>query len=93
VAQGKTRAEVYYSGRVQGVGFRYSAREIAGRFAVSGYARNLSDGRVHLVVEGEADEVSRFLAAIASAFAGKITNVHVEHLAATSEFDGFSIRF
>ena len=44
--------EVYYQGRVQGVGFRYAVRSLARRFAVDGFVRNLSDGRVELVAEG-----------------------------------------
>ncbi len=46
------------SGRVQGVGFRYTAKGVAQRFAVTGFVRNLSDGRVELVVEGDAAEVT-----------------------------------
>src|SRR5262249_24196810 len=46
------RATVHYSGHVQGVGFRYAARSIAGKYAVTGFVQNLSDGRVRLVVEG-----------------------------------------
>src|SRR4029079_16800556 len=61
------RRQVYYSGRVQGVGFRYTARQIAGRFAVTGFVENLGDGRVHLIVEGETREIDRFLAELSSA--------------------------
>ena len=46
------RRVVHYSGRVQGVGFRYTVRTLATRFAVTGFVRNLADGRVQLVVEG-----------------------------------------
>ena len=43
--------EIYYSGRVQGIGFRYTARSIAAGRRVTGFVRNLPDGRVHLIVE------------------------------------------
>ena len=43
---------MYFSGHVQGVGFRYTTRSVASRFAVTGYVRNLPDGRVELVAEG-----------------------------------------
>lgn len=60
----------HYSGRVQGVGFRYSVKQIASGFEVVGWVRNLADGRVELEVTGEADEVTAFLAAIASSHLG-----------------------
>ena len=50
------RATVFYAGRVQGVGFRYTAREIACGYDVAGYVCNLPDGRVELVVEGAETE-------------------------------------
>ena len=58
------RRRVYYSGRVQGVGFRATCRWLAGGFEVAGYVRNLPDGRVEVVAEGESAELDRFLAAI-----------------------------
>jgi acylphosphatase len=63
---------VHYSGRVQGVGFRYTARQIAEGYAVSGHVRNLPDGTVELVAEGETDQVEAFLAAVAQRMAGYI---------------------
>lgn len=56
---------ILYQGHVQGVGFRYTTRSIAQRFAVTGYVKNLADGRVEVVVEGRSAEVERFLEAIA----------------------------
>lgn len=55
---------VHYSGRVQGVGFRYSVKQIAAGFEVTGEIRNLPDGRVELRVSGEREEVEAFLQAI-----------------------------
>jgi acylphosphatase len=86
------RREVHYSGRVQGVGFRYTARETAERFNVAGYVENLADGRVELVVEGEADEIDRFLAAVDDRLRRYIAGVQVRNRPATGEFDGFFIR-
>jgi len=93
VADGKQRRLVYYSGRVQGVGFRYTTRQIAGRFDVRGFVRNLSDGRVELVVEGQGVEVSRFLAEVETRFADNLSNTEVENGVNTDEFSGFEIRF
>jgi acylphosphatase len=55
------RASVYFSGRVQGVGFRYTCRSIAKGFSLTGYVKNLDDGRVEMKVEGEKEEIEDFL--------------------------------
>lgn len=86
------RREVVFSGRVQGVGFRYTAREIAGRFAVTGYVRNLFDGRVELVIEGEAAELDRFLKAVGDEMERFISSVDSTSFAASGEFANFSVR-
>ena len=57
--------QVFYEGNVQGVGFRWTVRHIAKGFDVTGWVRNLIDGRVELQVAGEDDEVRAFLDAIA----------------------------
>lgn len=56
--------QVFYEGRVQGVGFRYSVRQLAHGFDVTGWVRNLPDGRVELQTTGSDGEVSAFLDAI-----------------------------
>ncbi|MDE6435508.1 MAG: acylphosphatase [Lachnospiraceae bacterium] len=55
------RKHYYVSGRVQGVGFRYRAYYIAQTFGLTGYAKNLPDGRVELEVQGEEELVREFL--------------------------------
>ena len=69
---------MYFSGRVQGVGFRYTAERIAKGFKVRGYVRNLPDGRVELVMEGEPSTLDAFLQAIRSEMGGKIQSFLVE---------------
>jgi acylphosphatase len=86
------RREAYYSGNVQGVGFRYTVRELAEGLAVAGYVRNLPDGRVHLVVEGAAAELQRLQDAIAQRMADHIRNVAVDVRPAIGEFKRFEIR-
>ena len=85
------RKTVVYSGRVQGVFFRATAREVSHDFAVTGTVRNLSDGTVELVAEGEMGEVDRFLAAVARAKAGCIADVKVDVGAASGAYAGFGI--
>lgn len=60
------RKRVVYRGRVQGVGFRYTAQRIAEGFLIGGYVKNLPDGTVELVAEGMADFVNQFLASVGS---------------------------
>jgi acylphosphatase len=55
---------IHFEGLVQGVGFRYAAERIAQDFAVTGYVKNLSDGRVEIKVEGEPNEIDMFLDAL-----------------------------
>jgi acylphosphatase len=60
----RCRLSVFYSGTVQGVGFRYTVRAMAAGYEVAGTVRNLPDGRVELVAEGCKDELSAFQQAI-----------------------------
>ena len=84
---------IWFSGRVQGVGFRYTAFAIAERMAVVGYVRNLADGRVYLVVEGSPDELDRYIGVVQQQMAGNITSMETEQLRANGEFDEFHIRW
>lgn len=56
--------QVFYSGRVQGVGFRYQAKQVASGYEVAGTVRNLPDGRVELIAEGAEAELVEFRQAI-----------------------------
>ena len=90
----RQRAHVFYSGRVQGVGFRYSVREVACGFEVTGFVRNVPDGRVELVVEGEEAEAQVFLAAIHDTQLGNyIRTEDVNWRPVTGEFTSFEIRY
>jgi acylphosphatase len=82
---------VTYSGRVQGVGFRYTARQLASGFAVTGYVRNLPGGDLELVAEGAPDQVDAFLAAVARRMADSIDRARVNEVPPAGH-DGFSIR-
>ena len=82
---------VLYSGHVQGVGFRYSACRIAQGHTVTGFVRNLDDGRVELIAEGASDELDRLLAEIASAMSGYIHKTQIVTLPATGQYRSFTI--
>lgn len=82
---------VRYAGRVQGVGFRYTAQRLAAGFPVSGYVRNLPGGDVELVAEGEPEAVDAFLAAVAERMGGYIARTEVQEAAAGGH-RGFQIR-
>jgi acylphosphatase len=85
------RRQVYFSGRVQGVGFRYTARHIAQRFPVTGYVQNQPDGRVLLVAEGSSDALDGYLGALAAEMTRYIESQEVSVLPATGEFAGFVV--
>lgn len=80
------RYEVRYEGRVQGVGFRYTAADIARRHEVAGYVRNEADGSVRLVIEGEPGAVEGFLSELGRAMDAHIQKRHVSPGPATGEF-------
>jgi acylphosphatase len=84
--------EIHYVGSVQGVGFRYTVRSLAARFGVTGFVRNLPDGRVHLVVEGPAGEIGEFLDAIKAEMTTYIRDVQETPRPATGRFHAFEIR-
>ena len=90
---GRQRCEVYYQGMVQGVGFRYTARRIAARFGVTGYVKNLPDGRVFLLAEGPSQQLDRFLAAVRAEMGRYIDDAHQSVGPATGEFRHFDIRY
>jgi acylphosphatase len=83
---------VYYTGRVQGVGFRYTAQHLAQGFPVTGYVRNLPGGQVELVAEGEPDDVAAFLAAVARQMSRSIDGQTV-HDETPKGYKGFGIRY
>jgi acylphosphatase len=81
------------SGRVQGVGFRFFAEHQASIEGLHGYVRNLPDGRVEVVAEGEAAALDRFERAVNRGPIGaRVESVETEDLAPTGRMTGFSIR-
>lgn len=83
---------VYYSGRVQGVGFRFQTLQIAKEFEVAGYVKNLADGRVQVEVEGAPEAVAAFLTAMDERLHGYIRKIERAASERSPQFRGFAIR-
>ena len=86
------RREVHYSGRVQGVGFRYTVRSLAARRDVTGFVRNLADGRVQLVAEGPPEEIDALLDAVRREMGRYMDDEQQESGPAKGEFERFGVR-
>ena len=88
-----SEAVVVVSGRVQGVFFRASTRDVAVRFGVRGFVRNLPDGRVEAVLQGDRAAVDRVVAFMREGPPGAhVEEADVQWRPATEAFDGFSVR-
>ncbi len=87
----RCRRRIVFAGRVQGVGFRYTAASAARTCRVNGYVRNCADGTVELLAEGTADHVGRLLQSLGESFPGNIKNQTVEELDPPEQFDSFEI--
>ena len=84
---------IWFSGRVQGVGFRYTARNIASRYKLTGYVRNEDDGRVEMVAQGELEDIEGCISDIGEAFGGYIRSVEMEDEVVRSDYRGFEITY
>lgn len=85
------RRTVYFSGQVQGVGFRATAQRMAAGTSLTGWVRNLTDGRVELLVEGAPALVDRLVEGLRERF--EITDLESNTGAATGEFASFELRY
>jgi len=84
--------QILYSGRVQGVGFRYTVKTAASGYDVTGIVRNLADGRVELIAEGSKDELNAFREGIReSGLEHFIKGEEVSWSEAKNEFRGFEV--
>jgi acylphosphatase len=89
----RTARRYRVSGRVQGVGFRYFAQAAAAREGLHGWVRNLPDGGVEALAEGEADAVARFEHAIGHGPPGaRVDQVEVEESIPDARETGFVVK-
>jgi acylphosphatase len=86
------RIQCHFDGRVQGVGFRYTVKNIAMQYNVGGYVKNLPDGRVELIMEGPDQEMESLLQDVSRKMNCYIRNVNQAVVPATGEFNYFTIR-
>jgi acylphosphatase len=89
---GMERRTYHFSGHVQGVGFRYTTHNIALRHNVYGYVRNLPDGRVELVMEGDEREMEGVVQNLRQRMSEYVRNIEAHAAPATGEFERFSIK-
>lgn len=89
---GVYHATVYFSGRVQGVGFRYQTLQVAKEFEVAGWVMNLPDGRVQLEAQGTELEVEAFISAVAERMEGHVRKIERSAAYRPPQFSGFTIR-
>ena len=87
------RVRAIYSGRVQGVGFRFTVIRLAEDLKVLGWVKNLPDGRVEAVAEGNEPELRSFLSRIREDFKNYIIGTDLIWLEATGEFSAFNIKY
>ncbi|MGM0436509.1 MAG: acylphosphatase [Bacillota bacterium] len=84
---------LYLYGMVQGVGMRFTITQIAKKVGVKGFVKNLSDGSVEIVAQGEAHKVDDFIKRAKNARTGNITETSLETLDTDKTFNGFNVQF
>lgn len=83
---------LFFEGHVQGVGFRFSTLQLAKGYELTGFVRNLADGRVQLELEGERNECVEFIRALSDEMAGFIRNTSQTDCERAPQFKEFTIR-
>ena len=82
---------LYVSGLVQGVGFRFSARILANRNNITGWVKNLPDGRVELMIQGKVDDLDSFLKEVKKDFKNNIAKIDISESKEHPKLDNFNI--
>ena len=90
---GSIRATVIYTGRVQGVGFRWQVNQIAKFFSCAGYVKNLSDGTVEVVVEGTIKDVRGMVEKVNDRMQDYWYEIKIDERAGDAHFSEFNIQY
>ncbi len=86
-----TQSHIFYSGTVQGVGFRYTVERFAVSLKLTGWVRNLSDGRVEILVEGTQDDIEKLLHQVDAHFEGYIQDKEISFSSSDEKFNNFVV--
>ena len=89
----ETAKHVIFKGRVQGVGFRWTARRIALGYDLTGYVKNLPDGTVEMLAQGDIKEIQGCLDEIADSFDGYIRDTQTNNIEPSGTYTDFRITF
>ena len=87
-----TRAHIFFTGIVQGVGFRYTTLSMAKPLGLTGWVRNLSDGRVEAIVEGKEKDIEKLCRGLKQYFDGSVSDCDISYQEFRTEFKDFTIR-
>jgi acylphosphatase len=88
-----TAKKIVFSGRVQGIGFRFTALNIASRCQLTGYVRNIPDGNVEMVAQGPAETIDECIRDLQDSFVGSISHIDIEPATPDPKFTDFRITF
>ena len=88
-----TARKIVFSGRVQGVGFRFTALNIASRYQLTGYVRNIPNGDVEMLAQGSAEMIDECVRDIQDSFVGSINHVDIEEATPDPKLTDFRITF
>lgn len=80
---------IYFSGQVQGVGFRFAAQSLAKRYRVTGWVKNLPDGRVEMMADGDEKSIDKMIKDLYSRFL--VTGISAEYVEVSDYFTGFDM--
>jgi len=89
----QTARHVIFRGHVQGVGFRYTAREVAQQYNVTGFVRNLPDGTVEMLLQGPAQEIDNCIREIQDSFEGHVRDTRIEDAPYNPRYTDFRVAF
>lgn len=87
------RSHVLFSGTVQGVGFRYTTQRFARELKITGWVKNLSDGRVEMMAEGPRERLENLIYKLDKYYEGKITHKDLDWLDARNQFQDFVVTY